>query len=126
MDDPLSRALAEAPHRFDEHRGDVSRHHTDHAPALGAVLAQLRAQLVDALNVPFFDAGVLVETIPVTKHARSAMGAETVAARRREPAYEAEVTIEVRCDLEGVDAGAYEVRARARLRCDDRRGRTDR
>ena len=131
MEDPLSRALAEAPHRHDERRGDVSHHHTAHAPVLGAVLARLRGQLVDALSVPFFDGGIVVDAIPVTKHALAEMGAETVVARKREPAYEAHLTIEVRCDHEEdargiVDAGAYQVRARGHLRCDDLRGRTER
>jgi hypothetical protein len=131
VDDPLSQALADAPQRHDERRDDVSHHHTPHAPALGTVLTRLREQLVDALNLPFFDGGTAVETTPVTKHALAEMGAETVLARKREPAYEARVTIEVRCDHDedarGIaDAGAYHVRARARLQCDDPRGRTER
>jgi hypothetical protein len=133
MDDPLSRALEDAPRprRGEESRDELSHHRSPHAPALGIVLDQLRGQLVEAMAVPFFDAGMGVQMVPVTKHALSEMGAVTIVARKTEPAYEAEVSIEVRCDHaepadDETDTGAYEVRARSHVRCDDARGRSER
>jgi hypothetical protein len=131
MNDQLTRAFEEAPRRRDERRGDVSHHRAPHAPALGVVLDRLRSQLVEAMEVPFFDAGAVFQSVPVTKHLLSEMGAVTILARKREPAYEAEVSIEVRCDHaepadDEADTGAYEVRARAHVRCDDGRGRSER
>jgi hypothetical protein len=130
MNDPLTRALEEAPDRGDERRDDISHHRAPHAPALGVVLEQLRGQLVEAMEVPFFDAGAVFQSIPVTKHLLSETGAVTIFARKREPAYEAEVSIEVRCDHvepadDEADTGAYEVRARAHVRCHDGRGHTE-
>src|ERR1700730_13279973 len=98
MSDPLTRALEQAPRRDDERRGELSHHQAPHAPALGVVLDQLRLQLVEAMEVPFFDAGAVFQSVPVTKHLLSETGAVTIIARKREPAYEAEVSIEVRCD----------------------------
>jgi hypothetical protein len=133
MDDPLSRALHEAPPKVDEHRDAVSHHHAAHARAFGAVLDDLRAQLVDAMKIPFFDAGLRVEMVPITKHVSAETGAASVIARKHEPAYEASASVEVRCDhpepgdrRAAADAGAYTVRARASLRCDDDRGRSER
>ncbi len=131
MKDPLSRALEDAPRRGDERTDDVSHHRTPHAPALGVVLERLRGQLVEAMAIPFFDTDAAVEIVPVTKHLLSEMGAVTIVARKREPAYEAEVSIEVRCDHaepddDETDTGAYSVRARAHVLCDDARGRSER
>jgi hypothetical protein len=130
MNDPLTRALEEASRRGDERREGVSHHQAPHAPALGLVLDDLRSQLVEAMEVPFFDAGAVFQSVPVTKHLLSEMGAVTIFARKREPAYEAEVSIEVRCDHaepadDQADTGRYEVRARAHVRCEDARGRTE-
>jgi hypothetical protein len=99
MDDPLSRAFSEAPRRHGEepHR-DVSRYRTEHAPPLGEVLESLRVQLVETMALPFFDAGSTLETTPVTTVAHSETGAVTIISRKREPAYEASVSVEVRCD----------------------------
>jgi hypothetical protein len=125
MDDPLSRALLEAPRGHDEEaHHDVSRHRTEHAPPLGEVLENLRVQLLETMALPFFDAGSTLETTPVTKVAHSETGAVTIIARKREPAYEATVLVSVRCDHgktgdRAPDAGGYEVRARAHLRCND-------
>jgi hypothetical protein len=130
MNDPLTRAFEEASRRGDERRDDVSHHQAPHAPALGVVLEQLRRQLVEAVEVPFFDAGAVFQSVPVTKHLLSEMGAVTILAHKREPAYEAEVSIEVRCEHaepadDEADTGRYEVRARAHVRCDDGRGRSE-
>jgi hypothetical protein len=133
MDDPLSRALEDAPQprRGDERRDEVSHHRSPHAPALGIVLEQLRGQLVEAMAIPFFDAGSGVQMVPVTKHLLSEMGAVTIVARKREPAFEAEVSIEVCCEHaepadDAADTGVYDVRARSHVRCDDARGRNER
>jgi hypothetical protein len=125
MDDPLSRALNEASRGHDEDpHGDVSCYRTEHAPPLGEVLESLRVQLVEAMALPFFDGASTLETTPVTKVAHTETGAATIIARKREPAYEAMVCIEVRCDHgktgdRAPDAGRYEVRPRAHLRCND-------
>ena len=131
MNDPLSRALDEAPAASTGGaRRDVASYRTEHAPPLGAVLERLREQLVEALSLPFFDGGSSVEMTPVTKHALSEAGAATIVARKREPAYEATVALEVRSDhdaaADAAETGRYQVAARAHLRCEDARGRTER
>jgi hypothetical protein len=132
MEDPLSRALVEASGERDEElNADVSRHRTEHAPPLGEVLESLRAQLVEAMALPFFDMGSTIEMTPVTKVAHTETGAATIIARKSDPAYEAVVSVEVRCDhgtLEdrAPDEGRYEVRPRAHLRHEDRGRRTER
>jgi hypothetical protein len=132
MDDPLSRALVEAPRGHDEEpRYDVSHYRTEHAPPLGEVLESLRVQLLETMALPFFDAGSMLETTPVTKAAQSETGAVTIIARKHEPAYEATVSVEVRCDHgktgdRAPDAGGYEVRARAHLRRTDHGRLTER
>jgi hypothetical protein len=132
MEDPLSRALLEASRGPDEElHPDVSRHRTDHAPPLGDVLESLREQLVEAMALPFFDAGSTVEMTPVTKVALTETGAATIVARKSDPAYEATVSVEVRCDHgtarnRGPDEDRYEVRPRAYLRHDDRGRRAER
>lgn len=125
MDDPLSRALDEASRGHDDDpHGDVACYQTEHAPPLGEVLESLCSQLVEAMALPFFDAGSTLETTPVTKVALTETGTATIIARKREPAYEAMVSVEIRCDHgtirdRAADAGRYEVRPRAHLRCDD-------
>jgi hypothetical protein len=131
MDDPLSRALDEARDHDEEPHFDVSRHRTEHAPPLGEVLERLRVQLVETMALPFFDAGSTLETTPVTKVAHTETGAVTIISRKREPAYEATVFVEVRCDHgktgdRAPDAGWYEVRPRAHLRCNDHGRLTER
>jgi hypothetical protein len=132
MDDPLSRALVEAPRgREAEPPDDVSRHRTEHAPPLGEVLENLRLQLYETMALPFFDAGATIETTPVTKVAHSETGGVTIVARKREPVYEATVSVEVRCDHGNIgdrapDEGRYQVRARASLRSDQHGRRIER
>ena len=131
MNDPLSRALDEAPQApAGGGSHDVASYRTDHAPPLGSVLERLREQLVEALSLPFFDGGSSVEMTPVTKHALSEAGAATIVARKREPAYEATVALEVRSDHDATadvaETGRYQVAARGHLRCEDARGRTER
>lgn len=132
MDDPLSRALDEASRGHDEEaHGDVTSHQTEHAPPLGEVLENVRVQLVEAMALPFFDAGSTLEATPVTKVAHTETGAVTIIARKHEPAYEARVSVEVRCDHGTIrdplsDTGRYEVRARAHLGCNDQGRHTER
>jgi hypothetical protein len=131
MNDPLTRALDEAPDAREERiPGQVGTYRTDHAPPLGAVLDGLREQLIEAMAVPFFDGAPNVTVTPVTKHALAEAGAVTIVVRKRDPAYEATVELEVRCDhdtpAEATEAGGYQVSARAHLRCDDARGRIER
>ncbi|HEV3089315.1 MAG TPA: hypothetical protein VGX96_19070 [Candidatus Elarobacter sp.] len=130
MRDPLSKALDEAPEVLprDTHP-DVESYRTDHAPPLGRVLDALREQLIDAMSVPFFDGGSSVETTPVTKRLHSEAGGATIVARKREPAYEATVDLQVRSDHDepaDSDGGRYQVAAHAHLRCDDARGPMER
>jgi len=131
MNDPLSQAHSDAPAaRAEDARREVASYRTDHAPPLGSVLDRLREQLIEAMSVPFFDGGSRVEMTPVTKHALSEAGAATITARKREPVYEATVALEVRSDhdtqADDAETGRYQVAARAHVRCDDARGRTER
>jgi hypothetical protein len=127
MTDPRSHSLHEA----DEAHVTISRHHAEHAPPLGVVLESLRRQLLDAMTLPFFDEPPDVEMVPVTKRALTETGAATVVARKREPAAEAKVAVEVRCEhvqpeYDPADGGRYQVRASALLRWDDARGHNER
>lgn len=132
MDDPLSRALSEAPQRPAARRGrDITEHPTRELHALEAVLRGLQDQLVEAMALPFFDAGLRGDTTPVVKHGTSEQGTTRVLAQKRDPAYEAAISIEVHCDHDprddaASDPGRYQVRAKARVTCRDARGVTER
>lgn len=132
MHDPLSRALREAPKNDDGAvRSEVTEYRTPECHALGAMLDTLQAQLCEAMEVPFFDGGLRGDTTPVVKNGHAELGTTRVIARKREPAYEATVSIEVHCDHDPAargarDAGCYLVRARAHVLCDDARGRSER
>lgn len=129
MDDPLNRAFAEAPpRRLDRPTGEISQHPTAAMHALTEELESLRAQLLATMASPFFDEGAEAELIPVVKHGTSELGTVKVIARKREPAYEALASIEVRCDhdasADGGDAGGrYEVRAKVAVSRADAAGR---
>jgi hypothetical protein len=131
MDDPLSRALNEAPKRDDARwANDVAAYRTPECRALGSMLEALQLQLREAMDVPFFDGGASGDTTPVVKNGHAELGTTRVVARKRRPVYEATVSVEVHCDhdpeLRGArDPGCYLVRARAHLRCDDARGRNE-
>jgi hypothetical protein len=132
MDDPLSRALSEAPKRDDARWGSgVAEYRTPECHALGTMLEALQVQLCEAIDVPFFDGGLRGDTTPVVKNGHAELGTTRVIARKRDPAYEATVSVEVHCDHDQAtrgarDPGSYLVRARAHVRCDDARGRTER
>lgn len=130
MNDPLTRALDDAPQvRTEAAHHDVTSYPTDHAPPLGPVLERLRQQLTEALSLPFFDGGASIDVTPVTKRALAEAGSATIVARRREPAYEATVALDVRSDHAHADedqTGRYQVAVRAHLRCEDVRGRAER
>jgi hypothetical protein len=109
MDDPLSQALAEA---------------TFEAPAasfnerpIRETLETLRKQILAVLNEHFFDAGVIDEAIPLVHHTLIDSGSIRIAARRADPAYEASVSIDVRCVRTAAAAGErYELEAAGVLR----------
>ncbi len=132
MDDPLSRALSEAPKRDDARWGsDVAEYRTPDCRALGTMLEALQRQMRAAMDVPFFDAGTHGDTTPVVKNGHAELGTTRVFARKREPAYEATVSVEVHCEHDpdahgAADPGYYLVRARAQLHSEDARGRTER
>ncbi len=131
MRDPLSRALDEAPEVRDRSPvPDVESYRTDHAPPLRAVLDDLREQLIEAMSLPFFDGGADVDMTPVTKRVLSEAGGATIVARKREPAYEAIVDLQVRSDHDAAttasDGARYQVAARAHLCRDDAEGRVER
>lgn len=91
---------------------DTARQPTSHARPVGEVLEGLQTQMLDAVSDPFFDKGATTAMTPVTKRMRSETGAVEVHAKRRDPAIEATVTIDVRCDQDQVgDAGRYQLRA---------------
>jgi hypothetical protein len=129
MMDPLSRALDEASEVPDrDSHPEVESYRTDHAPPLRTVLDELREQLIEAMSLPFFDGGTNVNMTPITKRSLSEAGAATIVARKREPAYEATVDLQVRSDHDAPksDGGRYQIAASAHLYCEDARGRIER
>ncbi len=131
MDDPLNRALAEAaPRREDVPPREIAEHRTRHLRELSSELESLRAQLLATMVSPFFDDGAQAHIIPVVKHLTAEVGTVKVIARKREPAYEAVASVEVRSDREpsgaGADAGHYHVRAKLAMAGVDRAGSTHR
>lgn len=112
MEDPLSRALREAPETFSS---DLLLARTTRLPAtqqqgVHEILETLRSQVVEVLSVPFFDGGILAKTDPVTKSGRSEAGTFRVRARRNDPPYRADLVVYVRSDLE-LEAGCAQYQA---------------
>ncbi|GAC1300492.1 MAG: hypothetical protein NVSMB19_07160 [Vulcanimicrobiaceae bacterium] len=111
--DPLTRALNEAPVAQKSGRAETVHPSAEHARPLDELLETLQAQTIDAMSGPFFDEGATTEKTPVKKRMRSETGTVHVSAKRRDPAVEATVTIDVRCDQdEAGNAGHYQLRAR--------------
>ncbi len=125
--DLLTRALDEAP-VLRENSGEptAARKPTSYAHPVGEMLEALQAQTLDAMSGTFFDDGATAEITPVTKRMRSEAGAVQVNAKRRDPAVEATVTIDVRCDQdEAGDAGHYQLRATGHVRRESSGGKVD-
>jgi hypothetical protein len=127
MDDPLNRAFAEAaPRRNKVPPNDIAEHPARHMRDLGGELESLRVQLLATMTSPFFDEGARSEIIPIVKHIASELGTVKVIARKREPAYEAVASVEVRTDRDASDArheaGRYQVRAKLAMAAVDAAG----
>ena len=121
--DPLTRALDEAP--FSQTKSgtdDIAQQPTPHAQPIGEVLETLQAQTLDAMSGPFFDEGATTEVTPVSKRMRSESGTVQVSAKRHDPAIEAKVTIDVRCDHESGEAGRYQLRATGQVTRENKDG----
>jgi hypothetical protein len=118
MDDPLSRALDEAPQIPRQPAPEGIDRHTVHPRAVNDILGAVRDQIVEALTLPFFDGGGGQDTSPVIKVGIAEAGNVHVSARHLDPPYRAEVTLYVRSDLESGTSGRYQIRARCEMACD--------
>lgn len=125
--DPLARALDEAPvPQKKSGRAETAEQPTAHARPVGEVLETLQAQALDAMSGPFFDEGATAERTPVTKRMHSETGAVQVNAKRRDPAVEATVSIDVRSDQDqAAETGRYQLRAKGRVKRQTQSGDVD-
>jgi len=112
----LTRALDEAPVAQKIQIAGTASQRTEHARPLGEMLETLKLQTLGAMSDPFFDGGAAMEMTPVTKRMHSEMGTFEVKAKHRDPAIEASVTIDVRCDQDELGhTGLYQLRAKGRV-----------
>jgi hypothetical protein len=89
--------------------------HTGHPRGVSAILEALRAQVLGALAVPFFDGKGWDDVSPVVKAGVAEAGTVHVFARHRDPPYCAEITLDVRTDLEARDDARYQIRGRCAI-----------
>jgi hypothetical protein len=109
MDDPLSQALSESP--------PPARLASFDGRPLGETLDTFRQQILAVLNEHFFDAGVVTEDIPLLHATLIDSGSIRISARRADPAYEATVSVNVRCvRMDEHDVAHYEIEADGVLR----------
>jgi hypothetical protein len=109
MDDPLSRALSAA--------GPVEPDAPYRSQPIAETIERLRSQIHTVLNEHFFDAGVEDEPVPLVHHTLIDSGSIRMTARRAEPAYEAEVTVDIRTLGPAADATQHDqIEARGILR----------
>jgi hypothetical protein len=86
--------------------------HTGHPRGVSAILEALRAQVLGALAVPFFDGKGWHDVSPVVKAGVAEAGTVHVLARHLDPPYSADITLDVRTDLEARDDARYQIRGR--------------
>jgi hypothetical protein len=89
--------------------------HTGHPRGVSAILETLRAQVLGALALPFFDGESWHEVSPVVKAGVAEAGTVHVAARHIDPPYSADVTLDVRTDLEAPGDARYQIRGRCAM-----------
>ncbi|HEY5341122.1 MAG TPA: hypothetical protein VIK27_08870 [Candidatus Aquilonibacter sp.] len=118
MDDPLSRALAEAPEKYVYPTPDVVDRRTPARRKLPDILDEVKKQAIDALMLPFFDGGVGDHSEPIVRSGVSEAGTVHVSAHRVEPPYRAHLTMYVRSDIESPHAGNFQVRAHCEVSSD--------
>ena len=116
MDDPLSRALQEVP--GDSRRRpapDLIDRHTEHPHATREILEAVKAQVLEALALPFFDGARVEERSPIIKVRLAEAGNIQISACHREPPYRADVTLDVRTDRESAHDCRYRIRGRCEI-----------
>lgn len=103
MNDPLSRALAQAVRVSSNPSSGTIQH-------LNEVMPALHEQLLDVLRLPFFDAGIEDEPVPVLTSALLESGSLRMTARRNDPPYEVAITFDARTIRDAADeSGRYEM-----------------
>jgi hypothetical protein len=115
MDDPLSRALDEAPEPHLQPAPDVVDVHTDHPRAVPDILDSVKEQALAAFALPFFDGDTASSSEPIIKVGLAEAGTVHISAQRLDPPYRADLMLYVRTDVESETDGHYEVRGRCEL-----------
>jgi hypothetical protein len=116
MDDPLSRALLEVP--GDSRRRpapDLIDRHTQHPHATREILEAVKAQVLEALALPFFDGPRHEDHSPIVKVGFAEAGSVQISVSHREPPYRADVTLDVRTDFESPHGSRYRIRGRCEI-----------
>jgi hypothetical protein len=126
MDDPLSRALVEAPEKYVYPAPDVVDRRTPARRKLPDILAEVKKQGIDALMLPFFDGGIGDHSEPIVRSGVSEAGTVHVSAHRVEPPYRADLMMYVRSDIDSPHAGNFQVRARCEVSSDAQKPRLHR
>ena len=111
--DPIGCALDEAPlAQKKSGMAQTAQQPTSRTHPVGEVLETLQVQTLGVMSGTFFDGGTTSEMTPVLKRMHSETAGLQVNARCLDPALEAKVTIDVRCDQDDAgNAGRYQMRA---------------
>jgi hypothetical protein len=115
MDDPLSRALDEAPASGARHAPAFVDRHTVHPRGVSEILEAVTAQVLEALALPFFDGEGRHELSPAVKAGIAEVGTVHVSAHHLDPPFRADITLDVRTDLESQTDARYQIRGRCEI-----------
>jgi hypothetical protein len=120
VNDPLSAALNEASTASTHAAPSFVDQHTAHPRGVHDILEVVSKQVLSALALPFFDGEGWSEVTPVVKAGIAEAGTVHVSARHLEPPCRADITLDVRTDLESPVDARYQIRGRCEISCGER------
>ena len=91
------------------------RQHTGHPRGVSDILKNVSEQVLGVLTVPFFDGDGWREVTPVVKSGIAEAGTLRVSASHLNPPYRADITLDVRTDLESPADARYQIRGRCEV-----------
>jgi hypothetical protein len=119
MDDPLTRALNEAPtKKSGDPVPDVVDQNISHPRPVSGILEDVKNQALAALVLPFFDGGTDTDRTPIICVGATEAGTVHISASRLHPFYHTDLTLYVRSEVSSADDGRYQVRAECVLSCE--------
>lgn len=93
----------------------IVEHHTAHPRGVRDILDVVSEQVLGALALPFFDGDGWSEVTPAVKAGIAEAGSVHVAARHLEPPHRADITLDLRTDLESPVDARYQIRGRCAI-----------